>query len=128
MLKVCDYSRTWYHGSPLDLKAIHEGSTITQYRKLAVAFSHKPTILSVSDTGEIRHNGWMPGFLYRITSDIRPEDVIPHPRSSMEWGKEWITGRALSVILVGPTQIGPTDQLSEEEIRALRQRQQTGRE
>lgn len=68
----------------------------------------------------------MPGFLYRIAEDTQPEDVIPHPRSAMECGNEWITKRELAVVLVGPARIEPAGKLSEEELVALRHRQETG--
>ena len=32
----------WYHGSPMLLSELRAGSTITQWRALAEAFSHKP--------------------------------------------------------------------------------------
>jgi hypothetical protein len=35
-----DYNKAWYHGSPLELKILRKGSTITQDRELAMAFSH----------------------------------------------------------------------------------------
>jgi hypothetical protein len=43
-----DPAQIWYHGSPLELTTLHEGSTITQKRELARIFSHKPTRVSVS--------------------------------------------------------------------------------
>jgi hypothetical protein len=88
-------------------------------------FSHKPTLVSVEDAGEtwqIRHNGTESGFLYRITEEVAPEDVAPHPRSAMEFGKEWLTGRPFHLTLVGPTRPVREEMLTREETEALRQR------
>ena len=87
-MKDWNYNRTWYHGSPFELTTLREGSTITQDRNLARVFSHKPTLVSVSDDGKIQHSGTVSGFLYLIAEDIQPDDVYPHPTSSMEAGKE----------------------------------------
>jgi len=115
----CDYSKTWYHGSPLRLTTIRRGSTITQDRDLARVFSHKPTLVSISDDEKIKHNGRAPSFLYCVAEDIRPTDVYPHPRSSMEYGKEWLTNRDLRVTLIGPTKIVEKEMLTEEEVEEL---------
>jgi hypothetical protein len=120
-----DFTKPWYHGSPRALDVLRVESTITQDRELARVFSHKPTLVSVDDAGEtwqIRHNGTEPGFLYRIAEEIAAEDVTPHPRSAMEFGKEWLTGRPLRLALIGPTQPVREEMLTSEEIEALRQR------
>lgn len=39
----------WFHGSNIVLSELREGSTITQWKELAEAFSHQPTILSYDD-------------------------------------------------------------------------------
>ena len=117
-----DYGETWYHGSLCELTTLHSGSTITQDRKLAEAFSHKPTLVSMSDSGKIEHNGTAPGFLFRIEEAVQSEDVSPHPRSVMEFGKEWLTKRELRVILVGPTEIESEDRMTDAEVRALQRR------
>lgn len=113
---------TWYHGSPHVLTSLHGGSTITRDRHLAEVFSHKPMIVSAEDDGTLRHNGTLPGFLYRVAEDVRPDDVYPHPRSSMEPGKEWLTRRELQVELIGPTQIVDAERLTEDDVAALEQR------
>jgi hypothetical protein len=120
-----DFTKPWYHGSPEVLDVLRAGSTITQDRELARVFSHRPTLVSVDDAGEIRqikHNGTELGYLYRIAEEIAPQDVTPHPRSAMEFGKEWLTGRALRLTLVEPTQPVREEMLTDEEIEALRQR------
>ena len=114
--------RTWYHGSPLVLTLLHAGSTITQNRRLAEVFSHKPSIVSVLNDGTIQHDGTAPGYLYRIAKEIGPDDVYPHPRSTMAPGQEWLTRRELQVTLIGPIQVTHQEQLTAREIAALQER------
>jgi|SaaInl4_150m_RNA_FD_contig_31_1477428_length_834_multi_3_in_0_out_0_2 hypothetical protein len=116
----------WYHGSPLELTYVREGSTITQDRELARVFSHKPPIVSVGDDGRIKHTGTQPGFLYAIDEEVRTEDVVPHPRTTMEPGAEWLTTRNLKLRLVCPTDLLQDELLSEEELRELRERKEFG--
>lgn len=87
----------WFHGSPLELTELAPGSTITQWKELAEAFSHKPSRLEYADVfGAIGHNGILHGYLYRIDEPVNmEEDIHPHPRSSMDEGVEWITNRPL---------------------------------
>ena len=125
-MKAWNYSRTWYHGSPFRLTTIREGSTIIQDRDLARVFSHKPTFVSVSDDGKIKHSGTMPGFLYFVSEDNHPDDVVPHPTSSMVVGKEWLTTRALRVQLIESTRIRGDERLTEEQIVKLRRMLQQG--
>jgi hypothetical protein len=115
-------NQTWYHGSPYKLTSIRAGSTITQDRDLARVFSHKPPIVSMGDDGTLRHTGTLPGYLYRIDEPVAPEDVTPHPRSSMPPGAEWLTRRALRLALLDPTEVREEERLSEEEVDELRRR------
>jgi len=64
----------------------------------------------------------MPGLLYRVVENIKPEDIFPHPRSSMEEGKEWLTNRELQVELISPTQIVDEERLTKEEILQLKRK------
>ena len=89
----CRMNDTWYHGSPAELIVLRSGSTITRDRHLAEVFSHKPQIVSIDDDGRIRHSGTQPGYLYRIAETVAPDDVYPHPNSSMAPGLEWLTRR-----------------------------------
>ena len=109
----------WYHGSPVELRTIREGSTITQKRELARIFSHRPTIVSVSDDGQIKHNGAMPGYLYAVADELRPGDVVPHPHTTMAPGDEWLTTRELRLRLLCSTEPAPEEQLTDEECAAL---------
>ncbi|MBS7656304.1 MAG: alpha/beta fold hydrolase [Candidatus Bathyarchaeia archaeon] len=120
-----DYSRPWFHGSPLRLGLLKKGSTITQDEELARVFSHAPTIVSVSDEGTIKHDGKRSGFLYRIAEDVFPEDVQLHPHSSLAHGKEWITTRDLRVAQIGVTFIHPKEILTSEEISRLKKGRST---
>lgn len=113
--------QTWFHGSPLDLETLREGSTITQIEKLAQVFSHKPSIVSVSDDGKIRHNGKAKGKVYRITDEVTADDVVEHPRSSTGW--EWITNKKFKLELLYEISHSPDDILSESEIEQLKMRQ-----
>lgn len=114
--------QTWYHGSPYELTSIRAGSTITHDRDLARVFSHKPPIVSLADDGAIQHTGTMPGYLYRVDEPVGPEDVYPHPNSSMPPGKEWLTRRDLCLTLIGPTEVQDEERLSKEQVAELRRR------
>ena len=96
-----DSNGTWYHGSNLIFSELKEGSTITQWRSLAEAFSHKPTMLGDDDDGVIFHNGVQKGYLYVIDEKVEIEsDVFQHPRTTMDEGAEFLTKRPLKVRLI----------------------------
>lgn len=88
----------YYHGSPIPgLTELRSGSTITQWKALAEAFSHKPPILEYDGVGgTIKHNGTQPGYLYVIDEQLTEyKDICKHPNSSMDDGVEWLTTRPL---------------------------------
>ena len=116
-----DPARSWYHGSPSELTTIREGSTITQKRELARVFSHKPPLVCVSDEGQIKHTGTLPGYLYVIAEEIEADDVNPHPRTTMGPGDEWLTTRELRVRLLGRTEIVPEERFTDEELAAVQE-------
>ncbi len=127
----CDYSLTWYHGSQQELTKLRIGSSITQDRNVAKAFSHKPSIVSMSDEGaslsdklSIKHNGVTPGYLYVISDDIGPDDVYPHPHPANADRWEWLTKRELKLKLIEPTIATDKERLTDEEIAGIRQKQQ----
>ncbi len=96
-LKI-DPDGIWYHGSNVKFDILREGSTITQWRELAEAFSHKPTMLCTEDDGSIWHNGAEKGWLYGIDEPVEiGVDVYPHPRTTMDENAEWLTRRPLKV-------------------------------
>ena len=117
-----DPAQAWYHGSPLQLTVLRKDSTITQKRQLAQIFSHKPTLVTVSDDGQVKHNGALPGYLYLIVDKIQPDDVAPHPHTSMMPGDEWLTTRELRLQLLCSTVPAPGEQLTDEEYSALLER------
>jgi hypothetical protein len=114
-----DPCQAWYHGSPGRFKVLHSGSTITQKPDLARVFSHKPSIVSISDEGAIKHDGRLAGYLYVVAEEVFPKDVIPHPHSTMQEGDEWLTVRDLAVHLLGPTELALEEQLTDEELARL---------
>lgn len=96
-----DPDGTWYHGSNLIFSELKKGSTITQWRALAEAFSHQPTMLCYDDNGVLSHNGVQKGYLYVIDEHIEiGTDVYPHPRTSMNENAEFLTKRPLAVRLI----------------------------
>ena len=76
MKLVINENGVWYHGSNIMFDTLREGSTITQWKALAEAFSHKPSCLSYDDDGSIEHNGTEDGFLYIIDEDIKIGVVV----------------------------------------------------
>jgi hypothetical protein len=115
-----DYSRPWYHGSPLKLDLLRAGSTMTQWRDLARIFSHRPPIVSISDDRRLQHNGTRPGYLYEIAEPVAAEDVAPHPRTTMGPGDEWLTHRDLRLHLISETTVRSEEFLSDEDVEALK--------
>lgn len=92
---------TWYHGSNVLFSELREGSTITQWRELAEAFSHQPTMLGYDYNGVISHNGVEKGYLYIINEDVEiGKDVYQHPRTTMDQNAEFLTKRPLAVKLI----------------------------
>lgn len=91
----------WYHGSNKIFSELSVNSTITQWKELAEAFSHKPSCLSYDDEGKICHNGTEKGYLYRIDEPITVgEDIYQHPRTAMDENAEFLTRRPLRVRLI----------------------------
>ncbi len=88
----------WYHGSNKRFELLREGSTVTQWKELAEAFSHKPSLLCYEDDGSITHNGTEKGYLYVVDGPVKiGADVYQHPRSSMDPNAEFLTRRPLKV-------------------------------
>ena len=125
-----DFSLTWYHGSQQKLKKLQAGSSISQNRDVAKAFSHRPSLVSMSDgTGSVsgnfnvKHNGVTPGYLYAVSEEIGPRDVHPHPHpvNSSRW--EWLTNRELKLKLIARTTVTERETLTEEETAEIRRKQ-----
>ena len=88
----------WYHGSNKIFSELRAGSTITQWKELAEAFSHKPPILGYDADGSIFHNGTEEGYLYIIDAPVTVgEDIYQHPNTTMDKNAEFLTRRPLKV-------------------------------
>jgi hypothetical protein len=110
---------TWFHGSPLKLKILKRGSSITQDEKLAQVFSTRPTIVSVSDDGKIKHNGKLKGRVYKVIDRVTIDDIYEHPRSTWKKGWEWLTKKKFRLEFLYEYTAPLTNILSESEIRGL---------
>ena len=126
----CDYSQTWYHGSQQALTDLRVGSSITQIRHLAKAFSHRPSLVSrscpdefLSDDYRVKHDGVTPGYLYIVSEAIGPEDIYPHPHPVNADGWEWLTRRILKLKFIEKTIVTDRERLSDEDIAGLRRKQ-----
>ena len=101
MKLTIDPEGTWYHGSNKIFTELRKNSTVTQWRELAEAFSHRPTGLGYDDDGRIIHNGTEKGYLYIIDEPVTVgEDVYQHPRTTMDENAEFLTKRPLKVKLI----------------------------
>lgn len=91
----------WYHGSNKLFTELMPNSTITQWKALAEAFAHKPTLLGYEDDGTITHNGTEKGYLYMIDEPIIMDiDFFQHPKTTMDPNAEFLTKRSLKVKLI----------------------------
>lgn len=118
-----DSSRAWYHGSQQELTRLRSGSSITRRRDVAKAFSHKPSLLSMSDES-LKHDGVTPGYLHVVAEEVAPDDVHPHPHpvNAARW--EWLTRRDLKLELIERTEVTAEESLTDEEIAELRRKQE----
>lgn len=91
----------WYHGSNKTFALLREGSTVTRNGPLAEAFSHKPPLLSCGEDGVLLHYGRKKGYLYVVDEPVcAEEDLLPHPRTTLLPGAEFLTQRPLRVRLI----------------------------
>jgi hypothetical protein len=99
MVFTVNMNNPWYHGSPIEIDILREGSTITQWKELAIAFSQKPTSLGYNEMlGDISHNGSEKGILYIVDEPINIAiDIYEHPRTTMDKGVEFLTKRPLKL-------------------------------
>ena len=117
-MDMTDYATPWYHGSPHRLTILRKGSWITQFREVAEAFSHKPSIISMSDDCQrVSHNGAFPGFLYSIAEPMGPGDVTVLPDTA---GTHWQTQRDLSIELIEELPVSQPPLLTAKQIEELR--------
>lgn len=123
MVIEINHGGTWYHGSNRIFDILEAGSTITQWKQLAEAFSHKPKILCYDDEGTIEHNGTEYGYLYIIDEPIEVGiDIVQHPNSSMDPNAEFLTLRELRVQQIAQLDADPT--LTEERLNYWRNKYQ----
>lgn len=91
----------WYHGSNKLFTELRADSTITQWKELAEAFSHQPSVLCYEDDGTISHNGKEKGYLYIIDEPVDIQgDIYQHPRTTMDENAEFLTKRPLKVKMI----------------------------
>ena len=119
-----DYTLTWYHGSQQELTTLRIGSSITQDKTVAKAFSHRPSMLAMSEGGRIKHDGVTPGYLYTVADEIGPDDVYPHPHPVNATRWEWLTNRELRLELIEQTFVMDEEHLTTQEIAEIKQKQE----
>ena len=119
-----DYTLTWYHGSQKELTKLRVGSSITQNRNVAKAFSHRPSLLTQSEGGTVKHDGVTPGYLYTVTDEIGPNDVRPHPHPVNVTRWEWLTNRELKLELIEQTVVTDEERLTDQEIAEMKRKQE----
>lgn len=113
-----DYDQPWYHGSPSQLTVLRRGSWLTQFKELAKAFAHKPSLISFGDDGlSTKHNGLEPGYLYTVAEPLQAADVIYLQDTAQT---HWQSQRDLAIRLVCALPLDDPPQLSEEEIALMR--------
>ncbi len=119
-----DYTLTWYHGSQQKLTTLRVGSSITQNRNVAKAFSHRPSLLTQSEGGTVKHDGVTPGYLYTVADEIGPDDVHPHPHPANVTRWEWLTNRELKLKLIEQTVVTDKERLTDQEIAEMKRKQE----
>ena len=118
-----DYKLTWYHSSQQELTTLRIGSSITQNRNVAKAFSHSPSLLTMSERGTVKHDSVTPGYLYTVAHDIGPDDVHPHPHPVNATRWEWLTDRELKLKLIEQTIVTDEERLTDQEIAEIKRKQ-----
>ena len=119
-----DYMLTWYHGSQQELTKLKVGSSITQNRNVAKAFSHRPSLLTQSEGGTVKHDGVTPGYLHIVADEIGPDDVHPHPHPVNITRWEWLTNRELKLELIEQTVVTDEERLTAQEIAEIKRKQE----
>ena len=89
---------------------------------MAKAFSHRPSLLAMSDDGTVKHDGVTPGYLYIVADEIGPDDVYPHPVNTTRW--EWLTNRELKLKLIEQTIVANKERLTDQEIAEIQRKQE----
>jgi len=119
--------REWFHGSPLRLEFVQEGSTVTPIIELARVFAHKPARVElnteehgITRTTTITHNGQFDGYLYRVLVENPEADLRQHPTSAFAPGEEMLVTRDIALEFLGelPMSAEPEMYLVMDEITA----------
>ena len=95
----------WYHGSQIEMLTLLKGSSITKNKALAIAFSHRPSQVSIDYNGNIQHDGQTDGYLYIIDEDLHEEELRVHEACNSDDPWELITTRELKLKLIEKTTI-----------------------
>ena len=79
-----DDGSPWYHGFQQRLTRLRAGSSITQNRDVAKAFSHRPSHVTMSQSEEgmgwsVRHNGATPAISTPCTRRLAPAMFVRTP-------------------------------------------------
>ena len=117
------YTVLWYHGSDQMLTTLRTGSSITQDKSVAKAFSHQPSLVLQFGRGRVRHDGQSPGYLYVVSEAIGPDDVRPHPHPVNLDRWEWLTEREFTLELIERTVVTPAERLTDQKIAEVRRKQ-----
>jgi hypothetical protein len=119
-------AKCWYHGSPLELARLPAGSSVTPNRRLAMVFSHNPTLVPAYDDGGIRHDGKQPGYLYGVSVQLGGDDLISHPHTSMAADEDCLTTRELPLTLLCAVPLVPEECFSQVEWAVLQRLMERG--
>jgi len=110
----------WFHGSPVHLSRLRAGSRVTPFREIAKAFSHKPSLLSISDDcREAKHDGDKPGYLYVVAEAVGPGDITLLEGTGRT---HWQTNRDLQVRLIQSVPVSDPKRITESEKKHLKAR------
>ncbi len=120
-----DCDRPWYHGSQERIMILCIGSSITPNPVVARAFSHRPSLVSQSESGRVQHDGTRPGYLYVVAEGVQTKDVYPHPHPVNAHHWEWLTTRELHVEVLEQTDVREDERLTDADIAELRRKQVT---
>ena len=95
---------------PAEARRLRARSSITQNRDVAKAFSHRPSLMSMSqseagETWSVRHDGVTPGYLYVVAEEIGSGDARPHPHPVNVSRWEWLTNRDMELRFIEETRV-----------------------
>ena len=124
-----DGGSPWYHGSQQRLTTLRAGSSVTQNSDVAKAFSHRPSLMSMTQPEEgeqwsVRHDGTTPGYLYVVAEEIGAGDARPHPHPVNLSRWEWLTNRDVKLQFIEETHVTDGEKLTDDQIAELRRRQE----